>query len=206
MDITALKSLKNILKFSMAQKFADYTLDSGAVIRVEGDLVVGTAVSVVNADGSTSPAPDAVHVIEGVAKVKTEGGIITEILPIEEDMSAADPAEAVEQEQEMSSDNPAENADEPVALSAEEVLAMMEAKMAEMDAKVSEMAAKLMEMEAKMSSLFSANFSLIEVVDELSKKPTAEPSKPNYFNAFKPVKTAEDKLNRLLEISKGFNN
>jgi len=206
MDLTALKSLKNILKFSMAQKFADYTLDNGAVIRVEGDLVVGTAVSVVNADGSTSPAPDAVHVIEGVAKVKTEGGIITEILPIEEEMSSNDPAEGVEQEQEMSSDNPAETAQEPVALSAEEVLAMMEAKMAEMDAKVSEMGAKLMEMEAKMSSLFSANFSLIEVVDELSKKPTAEPSKPNYFNAFKPVRTAEEKLNRLLEISKGFNN
>jgi hypothetical protein len=206
MDITALKSLKNILKFSMAQKFADYTLDSGAVIRVEGDLVVGTAVSVVNADGSTSPAPDAVHVIEGVAKVKTEGGIITEIMPIEEEMSAADPAEAVEQEQEMSSDNPAETAQEAVALSAEEVLAMMETKMAEVEAKLSDMEAKLMEMEAKMSSLFSANFSLIEVVDELSKKPTAEPSKPNYFNAFKPVKTAEDKLNRLLEISKGFNN
>lgn len=190
----------------MAQKFADYTLNSGAVIRVEGDLVVGTAVSVVNADGSTSPAPDAVHVIEGVAKVKTEGGIITEIMPIEEQMSAADPAEAVEQEQEMSSDNPAETAQEAVALSAEEVLAMMETKMAEVEAKLSDMEAKLMEMEAKMSSLFSANFSLIEVVDELSKKPTAEPSKPNYFNAFKPVKTAEDKLNRLLEISKGFNN
>lgn len=206
MDITALKSLKNILKFSMAQKFADYTLDSGAVIRVEGDLVVGTAVSVVNADGSTSPAPDAVHVIEGVAKVKTEGGIITEILPIEEEMSAADPAEADEQEQELSSDEPMEVEDEVAVVVSPEMVAAMEAKMAEMDAKVSEMAAKLMEMEAKMSSLFSANFSLIEVVDELSKKPTAEPSKPNYFNAFKPVKTAEDKLNRLLEISKGFNN
>lgn len=202
MDITALKSLKNILKFSMAQKFADYTLDSGAVIRVEGDLVVGTAVSVVNADGSTSPAPDAVHVIEGVAKVKTEGGIITEILPIEEEMSSADPAEA--DEQEMSSDEVVE--DEVEVVVSAEMVAAMEAKMAEMDAKVSEMGAKLMEMESKMSSLFSANFSLIEVVDELSKKPTAEPSKPNYFNAFKPVKTAEDKLNRLLEISKGFNN
>jgi len=202
MDITALKSLKNILKFSMAQKFADYTLDNGAVIRVEGDLVVGTAVSVVNADGSTSPAPDAVHVIEGVAKVKTEGGIITEILPIEEEMSSADPAEA--DEQEMSSDEVVE--DEVGVVVSPEMVAAMEAKMAEMDAKVSEMAAKLMEMESKMSSLFSANFSLIEVVDELSKKPTAEPSKPNYFNAFKPVRTAEDKLNRLLEISKGFNN
>jgi hypothetical protein len=202
MDITALKSLKNILKFSMAQKFADYTLDNGAVIRVEGDLVVGTAVSVVNADGSTSPAPDAVHVIEGVAKVKTEGGIITEIMPIEEEMSAADPAEA--DEQEMSSDEVVE--DEVEVVVSAEMVAAMEAKMAEMDAKVSEMGAKLMEMEAKMSSLFSANFSLIEVVDELSKKPTAEPSKPNYFNAFKPVRTAEDKLNRLLEISKGFNN
>jgi len=202
MDITALKSLKNILKFSMAQKFADYTLDNGAVIRVEGDLVVGTAVSVVNADGSTSPAPDAVHVIEGVAKVKTEGGIITEILPIEEEMSSADPAEA--DEQEMSSDEVVE--DEVAVVVSPEMVAAMEAKMAEMDAKVSEMEAKLMEMEAKMSSLFSANFSLIEVVDELSKKPTAEPSKPNYFNAFKPVRTAEDKLNRLLEISKGFNN
>jgi hypothetical protein len=202
MDLTALKSLKNILKFSMAQKFADYTLDNGAVIRVEGDLVVGTAVSVVNADGSTSPAPDAVHVIEGVAKVKTEGGIITEIMPIEEEMSSNDPAEA--DEQEMSSDEVVE--DEVAVVVSAEMVAAMEAKIAEMDAKVSEMGAKLMEMESKMSSLFSANFSLIEVVDELSKKPTAEPSKPNYFNAFKPVRTAEDKLNRLLEISKGFNN
>ena len=202
MDVVVLKSLKNILKFSQAQKFADYTLDNGAVIRVEGDLVVGTAVSVVAADGSTSPAPDAVHVIEGVAKVKTEGGIITEIMPIEEEMSSNDPAD--EQPEEMSSDAPAEEA--PAAFDAEEMMAMMMAKMAELDAKVAAMEAKMMEAESKMSSLFSANFSLIEVVDDLSKKPTAEPSKPNYFNAFREVKTDEEKLNRLKELAKGFTN
>lgn len=202
MDVVVLKSLKNILKFSQAQKFADYTLDSGAVIRVEGDLVVGTAVSVVAADGSTSPAPDAVHVIEGVAKVKTEGGIITEIMPIEEEMGSEKPEQ--EKPEEMSSDAPAEEA--PAAFDAEEMMAMMMAKMAELEAKVAAIEAKMMEAESKMSSLFSANFSLIEVVDELSKKPTAEPSKPNYFNAFKAVKTDEEKLNRLKEISKGFTN
>ena len=202
MDVVVLKSLKNILKFSQAQKFADYTLDSGAVIRVEGDLVVGTAVSVVAADGSTSPAPDAVHVIEGVAKVKTEGGIITEIMPIEEEMSSNDPAD--EQPEEMSSDAPAEEA--PAAFDAEEMIAIMMAKMAELEAKVAAMEAKMMEAESKMSSLFSANFSLIEVVDDLSKKPTAEPSKPNYFNAFREVKTDEEKLNRLKELAKGFTN
>ena len=202
MDVVVLKSLKNILKFSQAQKFADYTLDNGAVIRVEGDLVVGTAVSVVAADGSTSPAPDAVHVIEGVAKVKTEGGIITEIMPIEEEMGSNDPAD--EQPEEMSSDAPAEEA--PAAFDAEEMMAMVMAKMAELDAKVAAMEAKMMETESKMSSLFSANFSLIEVVDDLSKKPTAEPSKPNYFNAFREVKTDEEKLNRLKELAKGFTN
>ena len=202
MDVVVLKSLKNILKFSQAQKFADYTLDSGAVIRVEGDLVVGTAVSVVAADGSTSPAPDAVHVIEGVAKVKTEGGIITEIMPIEEEMSSNDPAD--EQPEEMSSDAPADEA--PAAFDAEEMIAIVMAKIAELDAKVAAMEAKMMEAESKMSSLFSANFSLIEVVDDLSKKPTAEPSKPNYFNAFREVKTDEEKLNRLKELAKGFTN
>ena len=202
MDVVVLKSLKNILKFSQAQKFADYTLDNGAVIRVEGDLVVGTAVSVVAADGSTSPAPDAVHVIEGVAKVKTEGGIITEIMPIEEEMSSNDPAD--EQPEEMSSDAPADEA--PAAFDAEEMIAIVMAKIAELDAKVAAMEAKMMEAESKMSSLFSANFSLIEVVDDLSKKPTAEPSKPNYFNAFREVKTDEEKLNRLKELAKGFTN
>ena len=202
MDVVVLKSLKNILKFSQAQKFADYTLDNGAVIRVEGDLVVGTAVSVVAADGSTSPAPDAVHVIEGVAKVKTEGGIITEIMPIEEEMGSEKPEE--EKPEEMSSDAPADEA--PAAFDAEEMIAIVMAKIAELDAKVAAMEAKMMEAESKMSSLFSANFSLIEVVDDLSKKPTAEPSKPNYFNAFREVKTDEEKLNRLKELAKGFTN
>ena len=52
------------------QNFADYKLTDGTVVRVDGDLVAGTAVYVVAEDG-TLPAPDGEHVVEGVGDRKS---------------------------------------------------------------------------------------------------------------------------------------
>jgi Asp-tRNA(Asn)/Glu-tRNA(Gln) amidotransferase C subunit len=85
-----------IRKFTtQKQSFADYKLVDGTVVRVDGDLVAGTAVYVISED-ETLPAPDGEHQVEGVGTIKTEGGKITELVvaeapaPVEEVAVAAE--------------------------------------------------------------------------------------------------------------------
>ncbi len=78
---SAIETLRTELRKFTTQKqaFADYTLADGTVIRVDGDLVAGTAVYVITED-ETLPAPDGEHQVEGVGTIKTEGGKITEVV------------------------------------------------------------------------------------------------------------------------------
>jgi hypothetical protein len=88
---SAIETLRTELrKFSThKQSFADYKLTDGTLIRVDGDLVAGTAVYVIT-DDQALPAPDGEHQVEGVGVVKTVGGKIVEVV------AATAPAEAVE--------------------------------------------------------------------------------------------------------------
>lgn len=82
---TALQSLRTELqKFGTSLKlnFADYTLGDGTVIRIDGELVAGTAVYVLTETGAI-PAPDGEHAIPDVGTVVVAGGVITEIRPAE---------------------------------------------------------------------------------------------------------------------------
>lgn len=82
---TALESLRTELqKFGTSLKlnFADYTLGDGTVIRIDGELVAGTAVYVLTETGAI-PAPDGEHAIPDVGTVVVAGGVITEIRPAE---------------------------------------------------------------------------------------------------------------------------
>jgi len=90
---SAIETLRTELRKFTTQKqaFADYKLVDGTVVRVDGDLVAGTAVYVITED-ETLPAPDGEHQVEGVGVVKTEGGKITEVVVAE----APAPAEEVE--------------------------------------------------------------------------------------------------------------
>ena len=78
---SAIESLRTELRKFTTQKqnFADYKLTDGTVVRVDGDLVAGTAVYVVTEEG-TLPAPDGEHVVEGVGTIKTalakSGGLL----------------------------------------------------------------------------------------------------------------------------------
>jgi Asp-tRNA(Asn)/Glu-tRNA(Gln) amidotransferase C subunit len=94
----AIDTLRTELRKFTTQKqaFADYKLVDGTVVRVDGDLVAGTAVYVISED-ETLPAPDGEHQVEGVGVIKTEGGKITEVVvapeapaPVEEVAVAAE--------------------------------------------------------------------------------------------------------------------
>ena len=94
----AIMTLRTELRKFTTQKqsFADYKLVDGTVVRVDGDLVAGTAVYVISED-ETLPAPDGEHQVEGVGVIKTEGGKITEVVvapeapaPVEEVAVAAE--------------------------------------------------------------------------------------------------------------------
>ena len=89
---SAIDTLRTELRKFTTQKqsFADYKLVDGTVVRVDGDLVAGTAVYVITED-ETLPAPDGEHQVEGVGTIKTEGGKITEVVVAE----APAPAEEV---------------------------------------------------------------------------------------------------------------
>lgn len=82
---TALQSLRTELqKFGTSLKlnFADYTLGDGTVIRIDGELLAGTAVYVLTETGAI-PAPDGEHTIPDVGTVVVAGGVITEVRPAE---------------------------------------------------------------------------------------------------------------------------
>jgi len=76
--------------------FVSATLETGEAVEIEPALEVGAAVVVINADGEVLPAPDAIHTLVSGELITTVEGIITEIVPVEEEA-----AEAVEEEVEM---------------------------------------------------------------------------------------------------------
>ena len=93
----AIMTLRTELRKFTTQKqsFADYKLVDGTVVRVDGDLVAGTAVYVITED-ETLPAPDGEHQVEGVGVIKTEGGKITEVVVAEAPAPAEEVAVAAE--------------------------------------------------------------------------------------------------------------
>ncbi len=89
---------------TMKLNFADYKLADGTTVRVDGDLIPGTAVYVITETGSL-PAPDGEHVLEGVGKITVQGGVIMEV-------EGAEPAAAA-------TANPSEGGENTVEVEAE---------------------------------------------------------------------------------------
>lgn len=72
--------------------FEDAKLIDGTIVRIEPAIEIGATVEVISEDGETLAAPDASHEMESGAIIRTEGGIIVEVLEAEA------PAEEVEEE------------------------------------------------------------------------------------------------------------
>jgi len=143
------------------QTFADYKLEDGTMVRVDGDLVAGTPVFVITEEGML-PAPDGQHTVPEVGVITTEGGKIVEV----GDLPAGEPVveeEVAAQEVEI------------------EVAPEGEAAESEIDARISALEAKLDEIMSKLGGAMEANTARFDQVDaevqKMSKVPTAEPRK-----------------------------
>ena len=173
----AIESLRTELrKFStQKQSFADYKLTDGTVVRVDGDLVAGTAVYVVAEDG-TLPAPDGEHIVEGVGTIKTEGGKIVEVIAAEvatpeiEALPVAaeiTPEVAVEVTEEIKEAYPAMTPEVVEAIVAKHLGAIMD----ELKAAYAEMG----KMKEKMSAFASQVETMVDIVEKVSELPTEAP-------------------------------
>lgn len=86
-----LEGLKKIKEaFVTLQKFVDAKLADGVtIIRYEAEkLDIGVAVFVITEQGAVE-APDADHVLEDGTMFTTVGGIVTAVMPVEEEVEAA---------------------------------------------------------------------------------------------------------------------
>jgi len=173
----AIESLRTeIRKFStQKQSFADYKLVDGTVVRVDGDLVAGTAVYVVAEEG-TLPAPDGEHVVEGVGTIKTEGGKIVEVIAAEvatpeiEALPVAaeiTPEVAVEVTEEIKDAYPAMTPEVVEAIVAKHLAGIMD----ELKAAYAEMG----KMKEKMSAFASQVETMADIVEKVSELPTEAP-------------------------------
>ena len=172
---SAIESLRTELRKFTTQKqnFADYKLTDGTVVRVDGDLVAGTAVYVVTEEG-TLPAPDGEHVVEGVGTIKTEGGKIVEVVAAEIPVAAQDVEIEVAPEEPEAPEMP----EAPIAMTPDMVEAIvakhLEAIMAELKAAYAEMG----NMKEKMSAFASQVETMADIVEKVSELP-AEAPKPS---------------------------
>ena len=146
------------------QNFADYKLEDGTMVRVDGDLVAGTPVFVITEEGML-PAPDGQHTVPEVGVITTEGGKIVEV----GDLPAGEPV--VEEEvaaQEVEIEVTPEGEGMPEAGN------KIEERIAALEARLEEILSKL----AGAMEANTARFDQLDAeVQKMSKVPTAEPRK-----------------------------
>jgi len=168
----AIESLRTELrKFStQKQSFADYKLTDGTVVRVDGDLVAGTAVYVVAEEG-TLPAPDGEHVVEGVGTIKTEGGKIVEVI------AAEVPVAAQEVEIEVAPEEPEapEMPEAPIAMTPDMVEAIVAKHLSAIMEELKAAYAEMGKMKEKMSAFASQVETMADIVEKVSELPAEAP-------------------------------
>ena len=84
---TKLSKIKEVLLEEETQteevQLEDAKLVDGTIIRIEPAIEVGATVQVIGEDGELIDAPDADHEMEDGRIIKTEGGIILEVIEVE---------------------------------------------------------------------------------------------------------------------------
>ena len=153
------------------EAFVDSKLVDGTIVRYEV-LEVGAALSVVGEDGEIVPAPDGEHELESGDIVRTEGGLIVEIMspePVEEEAEEEKEEEMAAEETEEKFDAEGFKAD---ILSA--VSELIESRMAEAQFAKTE----------KVSDIEKAVGLITDIVEKMAATPKEEPTKkvPNPFN------------------------
>jgi len=151
------------------EAFVDAKLNDGTIVRVEPALEIGASVAVVGEDAEVVPAPDGEHELESGEIVRTEGGVIVEILEPEVEEEAGE-----EKEEEMA---------------AEEEVAAFDPEAFKLD--IMDSVATLIQSEVakfakteKVSDIEKAVGLITDIVEKMAATPKEEPSKKvaNPFN------------------------
>ena len=170
-------------------KFADYMLGE-LTVRIEGEPVVGTAVTLLDADGNPLDATGE-HVIPELGTIVVSNGVIESITPMVVEAEEV-PAEAVEEivsvVEEIAPEAPAEVV---AAISVEVVGEIME--------KLDEMASELVELKKKMMGKDEREKSMFELIEALAAEPSVRTEKV-MFGQFK--KDEVGNLNKVASIIK----
>ena len=151
------------------EAFVDAKLVDGTIIRYES-LEIGAALSVVGEDGEIVPAPDGQHELESGEIVRTEEGVIVEILEPEAEEEAKDE----EKEEEMSAEAPVFDADS----FKEDILGAVSNLIK------SEIDAASFAKNEKVSDIEKAVSLMTDIVEKMAATPKEAPTKkvPNPFN------------------------
>jgi len=163
-----LPEIKKLLFSETEEKFEDAKLVDGTIVRYES-LEIGAALSVVGEDGEVVPAPDGEHELESGDIVRTEGGLIVEIMspePVEEEAGE-------EKEEEMAAEEVAAFDPEAFKLDIMDSVATL----------IQSEVAKFAKTE-KVSDIEKAVGLITDIVEKMAATPKEEPSKKvaNPFN------------------------
>lgn len=155
-----IQEIRTLLGFSTEEpqsevQFAEATLSDGTQIKWEGDLMVGTAITVVTAEGEI-PAPDGTHEMEDGTLITTVGGVVSDLVS---------PSPEVEVEMEVSQEF-------ATVEKFNEVVSSLENKIAELTLQFERVVSQL----EKQSNAFSKTVDLVEKVANLpAEVPTVTP-------------------------------
>jgi hypothetical protein len=170
-------------------KFADYMLGE-LTVRIEGEPVVGTAVTLLDADGNPLDATGE-HVIPELGTIVVANGVIESITPLVVEAEEV-PAEAVEEivsvVEAIAPEAPAEVV---AAISTEVVGEIME--------KLDEMASELVELKKKMMAGQEREKSMFQLIEALAAEPSVKNEKV-MFGQFK--KDEVSNMNKVASILK----
>jgi hypothetical protein len=163
-------------------EMATATLVDGTIIEWEGELAVGTAVFVQTGEGLI-PAPDATHEVEGGMLVTTEGGVVTEIVEVEEEV-----VEEEAKEEEMA---------EEVKFATLEAFNSFVSRFEEAVERLAIIEEKMNHNEASFTSMKEAFGKTVDLVEKVADLPSEEPTKA-------PAKLSkkEERFNNIVNIAK----
>jgi len=173
------------------EAFVDAKLTDGTIIRYES-LEIGATLSVVGEDGEIVAAPDGQHELESGEIVRTEEGVIVEIL--EPEAEEVEEEAEDEKEEEMSAEAPAFDADS----FKEDILGAVSNLIK------SEIDAASFAKNEKVSDIEKAVSLMTDIVEKMAATPKEAPSKKvaNPFNKGTDYSVLAAKISAVMKESK----
>lgn len=176
----------------------DAKLVDGTIVRIEPAIEVGATVSVIGEDGQLIEAPDAEHELESGDVIKTEGGVIIEIIQIE-----GEAPEVVEEE--MSEEAPVAEAVAPkldIEALQNQLIDKLNTSITEKINNLKFAAVEEVEtLKAENATLKKSLTDLVGIVEKFAAEPSEAPKKKPY-NPFKDKEKKEFDFSKILQHKK----